>query len=429
MKHYLIVLDGAGDRRIERLCNLTPLAKASTPTLDYMAKNSQQSMVSVIDNGICPESDSGAMALLSYDPLTYYPGRGTLEGLGTGFIPEGSNYAAFRVNFASYNRAKKVLDRRTARGLNDEELQELAKSVSDSINFKKLGYDVDSKLLAFANHRGILCFFSKSTELSGNVSNTDPGFRKEGLFGHPVKHFVPVPLECEPLDAGIATKTTAELVNIFQHETNRVLDYHPVNIQRMAQGKMPSNYLLIRDGGAKPVVFPQFVDKFGLTLSMYGQLPAEKAIGDLIGGKFNYSKGFDLQLDKDYLNDMADKLIADNANIVFFHIKGPDEPGHDGMPEKKVEAIEFIDKHFFSRLLVNIEDGDTVIATCDHATPCELGIHSSDPVPLMIYSGKLRSDGLEKFSELHAVNGTLQIEKATEILPFVRKNLMTENKK
>ena len=99
----MIILDGAADQKISVLGNMTPLEKAHTPALDYIAKKSKHGMITVIDKNICPESDSGAMALLSYDPLLYYPGRGTLEGLGTGFITKGYSYAAFRVNFASYN--------------------------------------------------------------------------------------------------------------------------------------------------------------------------------------------------------------------------------------------------------------------------------------------------------------------------------------
>lgn len=424
MKVYFIVLDGASDLKIKELNNLTPLAKAITPSLDWLAKNSQQSMISVIDNDICPESDSGAMSLLSYDPLLYYPGRGTLEGLGTGFIPRGFNFVAFRVNFASYDKKRDVLDRRTSRGLSDKELQALGKSITEGLDFQKLGYDIDFKLLAFGHHRGILCFFSKSVKLSGHVSNTDPGFKKNGYFGFPVKNYVPKLLECEALDNTAAAKVTAKLVNIFQLESNKILESHPVNIKRTEQGKMLSNVLLIRDGGTNPVKFPQFRDKFDMNLSIYGQLPAEKAIGDLIGERFYYSKGFDLQLDKDYLNNMAEKLIVDKTDVVFFHVKGPDEPGHDGLPEKKIEAIEFIDKYFFSKLLLGIKASDIVIVTCDHSTPCELGIHSSDPVPLMIYSEKLKSDGLAKFSELHAIRGSLGIKKGIEILPFIANNLM-----
>ena len=113
MKIYMIILDGATDRKIKMLGNKTPLQMANTPSLDALAKKGMQTLVTVIDKNITPESDSGSMALLSYDPKIYYPGRGTLEGVGTGFIPKGYNYVAFRINFASYDSKLGKLDRRT----------------------------------------------------------------------------------------------------------------------------------------------------------------------------------------------------------------------------------------------------------------------------------------------------------------------------
>lgn len=79
MKTYMIILDGASDRKIKILENKTPLEKAKTPALDYLAQNGKQTMITVIDDIITPESDSGAMALLSYNPKQYYPGRETLK--------------------------------------------------------------------------------------------------------------------------------------------------------------------------------------------------------------------------------------------------------------------------------------------------------------------------------------------------------------
>lgn len=422
-KAYMIILDGAGDRKIKELGNVTPLEKANTPALDYLAKKSKQTMITIIDNEICPESDSGAMALLSYDPLKFYPGRGTLEGLGTGFIPDNCSYASFRVNFASYNKEENILDRRTKRGLSDDELLALAESISNNVNLKDL-YDVEFKLLAFAHHRGILCLYSNKIELSGNVSNTDPGFRKNSYFGYPVNNYNPVPERCIPLDDTMSAKITAELVNAFQDRANEILRNHEVNKKRIENGKLPSNYLLIRDGGGIPQEFPKFKDKFGLTLSMYGQLPAECAIAKLIGATFNYSKGLDLQIDKDFLENAEKKFVQDTSDVVFIHLKGPDEPGHDGLPLKKVEAIEIIDKYFISNFINDIDEDDVVIVTCDHSTPCELGIHSTDQVPLLIYSKKLGSDNKNKFCESDASNGTLEINKAIDIIPYIKNKLM-----
>lgn len=417
MKTYMIILDGAADRKIELLGNKTPLQVANTPFLDSLAKRGAESLITVIDENITPESDSGCMALLSYDPKIYYPGRGTLEGLGTGFIPEGYNYVAFRVNFASYNEKLGLLDRRTARGLKDNELQILANDIMQNVDLSV--FNVNYKLLAFGKHRGILVFYSDSVVLSGNVSNTDPGFKKEGVWGIPVKNFEPKPKQCVPLDNTEESKITANIVNSFVMQSNNILSKNQINRDRIERGEMPANLLLFRDGGQKPKEMPKFSEKFGLSLSMYGQLPAENAIAELIGAKFTFSKSLDLQLDKDYLINSAKKLIQDNADVKFIHIKGPDEPGHDNKPLEKVKAIEFIDKYFIETFLKYISEDDIIIVTCDHATPCELKLHSADKVPLLIVSKNIKSDGSIKFDEKNAQNGKLNIEKAIDIFPYI----------
>lgn len=216
MKTYMIILDGAADRKIKILENKTPLEKAKTPALDYLAQNGEQTMITIIDDAIAPESDSGAMALLSYNPKQYYPGRGTLEGIGTEFIPKGYNYSAFRLNFASYDKKENRFDRRTSRDLKAEELQELAKSISENVNISK--YNVEFRMLAFGHHRGIICFYSKEHKLSGNVSNTDPGFKKKAVWGYPIKNYEPKPLECRALDNTKEAKLTAKIINDFCHK-------------------------------------------------------------------------------------------------------------------------------------------------------------------------------------------------------------------
>ncbi len=421
MKIYMIILDGAADRKIEILGNKTPLEKAQTTALNQLAKNGQETMIDVIGNQITPESDSGAMALLSYDPQIYYPGRGTLEGLGTGFIPEGYNYVAFRINFASYHESESRLDRRTARGLTDEELQELAKEINEGVDLSQ--YQIEFKLLAFGHHRGILCFYSKEKQLSGNVSNTDPGFKKEGVWGYPVSNYEEKPQKCYSLDDKQVSKFTADLVNEFEKQTSEILAKSEVNRDRMNRGEMPANYILIRDGGSQPKQMPKFKEKFDLTLSMYGQLPAEKAIADLIDAKFTFSKSLDLQLDKDFLENSANKLLEDKADVVFIHIKGPDEPGHDNEPFDKVKAIEFIDQYFLVNLLKGIEKDDIVIVTCDHATPCELKLHSTDQVPVLISGANFEKDGSTRLDEDTARKGKCKIEKGIDILPYIIENL------
>lgn len=417
MKIYMLILDGAADRKIPELSNKTPLEFAKTDALSYLVSRGSQCMIDVIGDEIIPESDSGAMALLSYSPQKYYPGRGTLEGLGTGCIPNNYNYAAFRVNFASYNKETGFLDRRTSRGLSDHELQSLCYDINTKVNLNDFG--VKFNLIAFGHHRGILCIYSKNKLLSGNVSNTDPGFRKVGMWGIPVKNYFNVPNKCEALDNTAEAIFTSQIINEFEKQAYNILQNHSINISRISKGKLPANYLLIRDGGNPPKEMPKFKDLYNKSLVMFGQLPAEKAIADLIGESFIYSKSLDLQLDKSFLTNMANRITSSTEDVIFIHIKGPDEPGHDNEPMNKVKAIEMIDQFFVKPFIEKISDEDVVIVTCDHATPCELKIHSNDKVPLLISGGNIMIDSTISFNETEAYKGKLNITQGIDILPFV----------
>jgi 2,3-bisphosphoglycerate-independent phosphoglycerate mutase len=93
---------------------------------------------------------------------------------------------------------------------------------------------------------------------------------------------------------------------------------------------------------------------------------------------------------------------------VYVHLKGPDEPGHDGLFDLKRERIQEIDKGFFAVLVKSPRLKDLVVAvTCDHSTPVEDMGHSDDPVPVLVLGGKVKPDGSARFTEKDAAKGSL----------------------
>jgi 2,3-bisphosphoglycerate-independent phosphoglycerate mutase len=416
-KTYFIILDGAADRPIPSLGNKTPIEVANTPNLDELAKQGEQGLLTIIDPAICPESDSGAMALLSYDPLKYYTGRGPLEGLGAGFLELSDNTVSFRINFASYNEQEQRLDRRTARDLTDDELQSLVEELKKNVvisNFDDVTFDI----MAFRQHRGIFCFRSNTLPLSGNVTNTDPGFRKVGPFGIPIANYELKPLECKPIEDSPGAKNVAALVNHFVHQSRNILSNSVVNRRRMVSGKLPANILLFRDGGDPPLNLANFYEKYNRTLSFYGQIPAEQGLMRLLGGRFTYSIKNAGEDEEIYLRNTLEQIIVDESDVVFVHLKSPDEPGHDGQPFMKTQAIETIDRFFIGPLINQLKCDDLCIVTSDHATPCELRIHSADPVPVVLFGKSIKADATNAFGESYAVKGNLPIHYAADLLPY-----------
>jgi len=105
----------------------------------------------------------------------------------------------------------------------------------------------------------------------------------------------------------------------------------------------------------------------------------------------------------------------------YIHIKGPDEPGHDGDFKLKTQIIEAIDAFFFERLLQKLDLEECIVCvTADHATPCKLKAHSDDPVPLLISGDRVPSDGAEMFSEKECKRGSLgTLECGTLLMPML----------
>lgn len=415
-KAYILVYDGAGDRPLNVLNGKTPLEYANTPALDSLVAKGSQSLISIIDDKIAPESDSGCMALLSYDPKIFYTGRGPLEAYGANLFNPDSSCVAFRVNFACYQDGN--LERRTARGLSNTELQALTSAINSELKLSDY-YDTTFKLISYRQHRGIVCFYNNKILLSGNVSYTDPGFERVGYFGLNVAEYVPIPKICVPMEDTIAANHTANIVNLFVERSHQILDKHIINKNRRIQGRLPANYFLVRDGGDFPVGMPNFYSKYEKKLAIFGQLSAEKAIADLIGANFEYSRQAENEDDITFFSSLIEKLIKSDCDIVFVHLKGPDEPGHDNKPLEKAAAIESIDCNFLEPLLKRVDDSDLIVVTCDHATPCDMKLHSSDPVPIVVSGRSVPYDSTSKFGESYAANGGLPIKKAIQLIDYL----------
>lgn len=408
----IVALCGGADRPLAALGGRTPFVAAETPGLDRLAARGCTGLLEVIAGGIPPESDSGAMALLGYDPLVHYTGRGPLEAYGNGYWDPDGYSVAFRVNFASRDPRTGRLDRRTARDLSDGELSRMVEEIIAQIH---LGEDITVRLTGWGRHRGILAFSSRRWQLSGEVSNTDPGFAKSGAFGIPVPGHDNVPLSCEPLADDDGARRVATLVNSFVAQSARIMAASEVNARRVDSGRKPANMLLIRDGGH---VLPR-LSRSPMRISMYGQVPAERGLARLIGARFTVARQTAGQDVAEFYRGLVSQLLADLADVVFAHIKAPDEPGHDGQPAAKVQAITDLDAGLVVPLQDALDPADTLVVTCDHSTPCELGIHASDRVPAAVAGPGIAPDQVRVFSEPAALHGGLPVSRAQDLIRWL----------
>jgi 2,3-bisphosphoglycerate-independent phosphoglycerate mutase len=396
----MVVLDGAGDRAGAAK---SPLEEASTPNLDDLVARGSMGRMYTVGEGIAPESDAGVFSLLGYDPLETHLSRGVVEALGAG-VEFHDGDLALRAGFATVE-GDKLVDRRAGRNLSTPEAQELGAALNKELRLKS---DVRFVFRPTVGHRAVVVFRSDRHRFSSNVSNFDPAYVRKGnisLAQPGVKEYhIP---RCEPLDGSDEAVVTAALVNEFGFKARRILDNHPVNEARRRRSMVPANFVLMRDAGtSKPRVDP-FHAKWGLDPLMVADLPAELGIGRLLGMDVrelepgtrpdDYRKRAELVLDS-----------VGKFGFVYVHLKGPDEPGHDGLFDLKRERIQEIDKGFFTVLAKSPRSKDLVVAvTCDHSTPVEDKGHSDDPVPVLVFGGRSKPDGSARFTEKDAAKGSL----------------------
>jgi 2,3-bisphosphoglycerate-independent phosphoglycerate mutase len=423
MKKILyIVLDGLGDLPIKELNNKTPLEAAFTPNLDRLAQKGKTGLVYPVGKNIAPESDIAVISLLGYDARKYYTGRGPLESFAEGLSVNDGD-AAFRVNFATVEQdARTIKDRRVGRNLNTDEATALAKEINSKVTLSSATFEFKNTI----GHRGVLVIRGMRSRLSGWITNTDPAYDREGVFGVAREKFENFVAEAMPMpgyEDSPEAREAALLLNEFTQKSHKVLDESLINKKRVSENKLPANVILSRDAGDRLPKFPSIDSLYNLKFGSFVQMPVEKGIALLTGMEIIDVPASTGHLDVDY--PVWAKVALDSIEKydgIYVHIKGPDEPAHDGDFQKKKEIIEAIDKFFFTGLLAKLEINNTIIAvTADHSTVCAIKAHSADPVPLLICGGSIRPDGSLSFSEKAAAFGSIGELSGRDIMPLLIK--------
>lgn len=417
-KIFYIVLDGLGDLPIKELGDKTPLEAATTPNLDGLAKKGKTGIVYPVKKGIAPESDVAVICLLGYDAHKYYTGRGPLESYAEG-LKFSDGDVALRVNFATVaDDGKAIIDRRVGRNLSTAEATLLAKEINSKVKLSVGEFEFRNTI----GHRGVLVIRGGKNKLSGWITNTDSAYGREGVFGIALEKFPNTILKSEPIEGHEKDEEAvlgAKLLNEFTEKSHKVLNESEVNKKRAKEGKMKGNVIVSRDAGDCLPKFPSMQKALNVKFGSFVQMPVEKGIALLTGMDvvdIPQSTGKP-EIDYPLWAETALKRIKDFDGL-YIHIKGPDEPAHDGNFNKKKVSIDDIDKYFFANLLPNIDFKNSIIAvTADHSTPCKLKAHSADPVPLLICGGSVISDGTQVFSERACLKGSLGEVQGQLILP------------
>lgn len=409
-KLVYVLLDGVGDLPHPSLNHLTPLEAAYTPNMDSLARNGVMGMVYSVGKGIAPESDIAVFSMLGYKfKHEDYVGRGVIEAIGSG-IDFKDGDLALRGNFATIDTKLNIIDRRAGRSIEKHESETLSKAVQENVKLSNGSFD----LVPTIGHRVVLSIRSDQSQLSADISNTDPAYARVKGMGVATSTGAKFKLaECKPLSKESSSKLSAKLVNEFTKKSLKILKEHQINKIRKNAGKIAINCIILRDASNRMPRLEPIRKLHGLTFSCIVDMPVERGIAKVAGMQ---------EFDAGNVNDYEQKArVAANClqqfDAVYVHIKGPDEFGHDGDAKGKKKSIEDIDRRFFGTLLNSISvDNVAITVSGDHSTPCVKKGHSDDPVPLLVSGKMVKHDNSERFTEIYAPKGALGSLNGYEVL-------------
>ena len=392
MKYIVILGDGMADEPIESLGGQTPLSYASTPNMDHLASMGETGLVKTVPDSMKPGSDVANLAVLGYDPEKNYSGRSPLEALSVG-VTMGVEDVILRCNLVTLSEdepygEKTILDHS-----------------SGEISTEEADVLMDAVRSAFNNE--VFQFYTGTSYRNITVWN-----RGEVVdLSQPHDHLG----EC----IGAYLPDVPQLRDMMEKSFD-ILNNHPVNLQRAAQGRNKANSLWFWGAGTKPNL-SSFYEKTGLKGAMISAVDLLKGIAVGSGMQVIEVSGANGSLDTNYEGKAraAVKALCDGADFVYIHVEAPDEMGHQGSVEKKITSIERIDSQVVAvvkREMDALGEPYRILVTPDHPTPIRCRTHTSDPVPYIIYDSTAQCKKVTQYTEQEAKASGNYVDKGYMLL-------------
>lgn len=380
MKYVIVLGDGMADEPIEQLGGKTPLAYAHTPNLDALSKKSEIGMVHTIPDGMKPGSDTANLSVIGYDPRKYYSGRSPLEALSIG-IPMKDTDIALRCNIVTLSEEdvpfeqKTIIDHSSSE-IGTEDCTVLLQAVAQELQTEEF------KFYAGTSYRH--CLIWDKGEV---IELTQP----HDVLGQVIGQYLP----------------EKEAFTRMMKKSHEILVNHPINVERKKQGLNPANCCWFWGAGTKPMLsgFEEKTGKKGIMISAVDLL---KGIAAGAGMAATHVEGANGGLHTNYegkVQAAAEALLHGGFDFAYIHVEAPDEMGHQGSVERKVQAIEYLDTRVIGPIagkLAEAGEDFRLLVLPDHPTPIRLRTHTAEDVPYMLYDSTALLDKTWDYNEEEA---------------------------
>lgn len=382
MKYVVVLGDGMADEPIARLNGRTPLAYANTPALDALSQKSEIGMVSTIPKGMKPGSDTANLSVMGYDPKKYYSGRSPLEALSIG-VPMKDTDIAMRCNIVTLSEEegipfekRRILDHSSGE-IETKDCAVLLHAVMEELDRPPYHFYVGTSY----RH----CLIWENGEVEDLTAPHD-------VLGREIGPYLPSD-----------QKLYEMMVRSYE-----ILKDHPLNVQRRKEGLNPANCCWFWGAGTRPSL-PSFYEKTGKKGIMISAVDLLKGIAVGAGMDVAEVEGANGGLDTNYegkTQAALDALVRDGYDFAYIHIEAPDEMGHQGSVEKKLKAIEYLDRRVVAPLTAGLDASGLdyrLMVLPDHPTPIRLRTHTAESVPYLIYDSTAPQKNDWSYNEAEAI--------------------------
>ena len=376
MKYVIVLADGMADLPIDELGGKTPLEFAKSPCMDALACGGSMGMVKTVPTSMKPGSDVANLSVIGYNPMECYSGRSPLEALSVGVDMKDTDIV-FRCNLVTLSEnepyEEKVILDHSSGEISTEDADILMDAVRDAFQNETF------KFYTGTSYRHITIWDM------GELLELEP---PHDHLGQVIGQYVPE----NPLFREMMKKS-------FD-----VLNNHPLNLKRAAEGKNKANSMWFWGAGTKPSL-QNFTEKTGLKGTMISAVDLLKGIAVGAGMDVAFVEGATGSLDTNYLGKAQaaiDALLKDKQDLVYIHVEAPDEMGHQGNLAHKIQSIEEIDKNVLAVLKKALDEAGEdyrILVLPDHPTPICIRTHTSEPVPYVLYDSTRVENKNTVFSE------------------------------
>lgn len=372
MKYVIILGDGMAGEPLEALGGQTTLERARTPEMDRLAGTGEIGLVSMVPDGMAPGSDTANLSVLGYDPRKYYTGRSPLEALSIGVHME-SDDVSFRCNLVTLTEENEV----------PYQKQRILDHSSDEISTEDAGIlieDLKERILQ-----------------PGFELYTGTSYRHLLLWKHgrSFELFPPHDILTKEIDKFLPADV---LLRNMMEKSYDFLKNHPLNLERKKKGLHPANSVWFWGAGSKPQL-PDFEKKTGKKAVMISAVDLLKGIAAGSGMKNIHVEGANGGLHTNYegkAQAAVSALLKDGYDFAYIHVEAPDEMGHQGNIENKIQAIEYLDQRLIRIVREEMDSSGEdyrMLILPDHPTPIAIRTHTSDPVPYLLYDSRKTNSG------------------------------------